>query len=98
MRSREGEEWGTQQKKLASFSTVEDFWRVYNNILPASKLEANHMYHFFKVGGSEANGGVGGYQAFLGRRVERQRWLLGRARERGVRGVAFRNSPGGASV
>ena len=55
MRRREGEEWGTQQKKLASFSTVEDFWRVYNNILPASKLEANHMYHFFKVGGSEAN-------------------------------------------
>ena len=56
-----------QQKKVASFSTVEDFWRVYNNILPASKLEPNHMYHFFKVRGGGWNSGVGGDSAFLGR-------------------------------
>lgn len=47
--NREEEEWGSQQKKLASFSSVEEFWGIYNRILPVSKLQPNCMYHFFKV-------------------------------------------------
>ena len=47
--NREDSEWGSQQKPIANFSTVEDFWAVYNNILPVKKLEANCNYHYFKV-------------------------------------------------
>lgn len=47
--NREDAEWSSQQKEVASFSTVEDFWRVYNNILPVRELEANCNYHYFKV-------------------------------------------------
>ena len=49
LRNREEEEWGSQQKKIASFTTVEEFWGVYNRILPVSKLQSNCNYHFFKV-------------------------------------------------
>lgn len=47
--SREEAEWGSQQKRIASFSTVEGFWAVYNNILPVKKLDMNCNYHYFKV-------------------------------------------------
>ena len=46
---REEAEWGSQQKRIASFSTVEGFWAVYNNILPVKKLDMNCNYHYFKV-------------------------------------------------
>ena len=71
---------------------------MYNNILPASKLQPNHMYHFFKVGGRRVFSGVGGNSALLGRRSEHQRWLLGRERVVWVRRVAFWHSSRGAPV
>ncbi|KAK8792648.1 hypothetical protein WA171_004611 [Blastocystis sp. BT1] len=46
----EDTEWSSQQKPIASFSTVEDFWCIYNNILPIRKLGSNCKYHYFKEG------------------------------------------------
>jgi len=31
-----------------TFDTVEDFWRLYNNIVPASQLTPGSDYHLFK--------------------------------------------------
>ena len=42
-------DWSSQQKPVVSFSTVEDFWCIYNNILPIQKLGSNCKYHYFKV-------------------------------------------------
>jgi len=42
--------WCNNLKQVVDFDTVEDFWRVYNNILPASGLEHGSNYHLFKVG------------------------------------------------
>jgi len=42
--------WGNHLKKIADFDTVEDFWRLYNNILPASQLGHGSNYHLFKYG------------------------------------------------
>jgi len=40
--------WGDFLKKVTTFSTVEDFWRVFNNIKPASTLPQGSNYHIFK--------------------------------------------------
>jgi len=40
--------WGDNLKKMVSFDTVEDFWRIYNNIKPASALSSGSNYHLFK--------------------------------------------------
>ncbi|ETO32915.1 eIF4E-3 [Reticulomyxa filosa] len=33
---------------IGHFATVADFWRLFNNILPPSQLEAGSDYHLFK--------------------------------------------------
>lgn len=40
--------WGDHLKKITTFSTVEDFWRVFNNLKPASTLAQGSNYHIFK--------------------------------------------------
>lgn len=40
--------WADQLKKVVTFETVEDFWRIFNNISPASKLLVGANYHLFK--------------------------------------------------
>lgn len=40
--------WGDFLQKITSFDTVEDFWRVFNNIKPASSLVTGSNYHLFK--------------------------------------------------
>jgi translation initiation factor 4E len=40
--------WGDQLKRIVTFDSVEDFWRVYNNIKPASGLQPGSNYHLFK--------------------------------------------------
>jgi len=42
--------WAEQLKKVVTFDTVEDFWRIFNNIRPASKLAQGANYHLFKEG------------------------------------------------
>lgn len=42
--------WGQNLNKICDFDTVEDFWRLYNNILPASKLTQGSDYHLFRFG------------------------------------------------
>jgi len=44
------EKWAENLKKIVTFDTVEDFWRIFNNIRPASKLTAGSDYHLFKEG------------------------------------------------
>jgi len=40
--------WGEFLKPIMSFDTVEDFWRLYNNIHPPSQLPSGSDYHLFK--------------------------------------------------
>jgi len=42
--------WSNNLKPLLEFDTVEDFWRLYNNIVPATELAAGSNYHLFKSG------------------------------------------------
>jgi len=42
--------WGNFLKQIVTFDTVEDFWRLYNNVVPASQLEHGSNYHLFKYG------------------------------------------------
>lgn len=42
--------WGDYLQKVTEFDTVEDFWRIFNNIKPASNLPAGSNYHLFKEG------------------------------------------------
>jgi len=42
--------WGDQLRKIVTIDTVEDFWGLYNNIQPASKLALSANYHLFKEG------------------------------------------------
>eukprot|EP00743_Colponemidia_sp_Colp-15_P003841 GILK01004145.1.p1 GENE.GILK01004145.1~~GILK01004145.1.p1 ORF type:complete len:241 (-),score=30.89 GILK01004145.1:217-879(-) len=42
--------WGESLKKLVMVDTVEDFWCVFNNIIPPSRLPARSNYHLFKDG------------------------------------------------
>jgi len=42
--------WGDQLRKVVTVSTVEDFWGLYNNCIPASHLAVGANYHFFKEG------------------------------------------------
>jgi len=40
--------WADFLQKVTTFDTVEDFWRIYNNIKPASALVSGSSYHLFK--------------------------------------------------
>jgi len=40
--------WGDHLRKITTFATVEDFWRVFNNLKPASTLPQGSNYHIFK--------------------------------------------------
>jgi len=40
--------WAENLKRVVTFDTVEDFWRLFNNIRPASKLISGSNYHLFK--------------------------------------------------
>jgi translation initiation factor 4E len=42
--------WGDHLKEIMTFGAVEDFWRLFNNIVPASKLSLGSNYHLFKRG------------------------------------------------
>jgi len=44
------ESWLDNLKNISTFSSVEDFWSCYNNVLPASKTSPNSNYHLFKDG------------------------------------------------
>jgi len=45
-----GRSWEDNQLKVAQFSTVEDFWALYNHIELASNLQVGSDYSIFKVG------------------------------------------------
>ena len=47
---KEGETWLQNLKPCSTFNTVEDFWSLFNNVLPASKLTTGCNYHLFKKG------------------------------------------------
>ncbi|XP_031473791.1 eukaryotic translation initiation factor 4E-1-like [Nymphaea colorata] len=40
--------WGSSIRAIHTFSTVEEFWGLYNNIIPPSKLVAGADFHCFK--------------------------------------------------
>jgi len=42
--------WGDHLRQIATFDTVEDFWRLFNNIQPPSGLLQGSNYHLFKEG------------------------------------------------
>lgn len=42
--------YGQSLKTVYTFSTVEDFWRLYNNLLPPSRLNHGTDFHLFKQG------------------------------------------------
>ncbi|PRP78962.1 eukaryotic translation initiation factor 4E-2-like [Planoprotostelium fungivorum] len=42
--------WGDNIKKVFTVSSVEDFWRLYNNVSLPSQLQTGTTYNFFKQG------------------------------------------------
>ena len=42
-------EWNESMEQVYSFDTVEDFWCLFNNLLPVSNLENGASYNLFKV-------------------------------------------------
>eukprot|EP00771_Trimastix_marina_P002571 gnl/Trimastix_PCT/371.p1 GENE.gnl/Trimastix_PCT/371~~gnl/Trimastix_PCT/371.p1 ORF type:complete len:228 (+),score=35.63 gnl/Trimastix_PCT/371:97-780(+) len=45
-----GENWGDHLQRVFTFDTVEDFWRVFNNITVPSQIPMGSNYHIFKDG------------------------------------------------
>jgi hypothetical protein len=43
-------EWKDNLTNCGTFDTIEDFWRIYNNLKPASTLSVNSNYHVFREG------------------------------------------------
>uniref|UniRef100_A0A7S0VVQ5 mRNA cap-binding protein n=1 Tax=Hemiselmis tepida TaxID=464990 RepID=A0A7S0VVQ5_9CRYP len=43
-------DWSSNLKKVATFDNVEDFWGVFNNVRPPSRLNPGSNYHLFKTG------------------------------------------------
>jgi translation initiation factor 4E len=66
-------------KKIMTFDTVEDFWRLYNNIAKPSRLSLGSNYHIFKTGvqpeWEDSANKVGG------------KWVLNLPRRKGAGGV-----------
>ncbi|PHH66290.1 hypothetical protein CDD81_7883 [Ophiocordyceps australis] len=48
--SGKGDNWNDLLKKVITFDSVEEFWGVYNNVSPVSKLPQKSDYHLFKDG------------------------------------------------
>jgi translation initiation factor 4E len=44
------QDWEQSLKPVYTFSTVEDFWCMWNNIRPASEIKLGCNYHLFKEG------------------------------------------------
>lgn len=42
--------WMADIRKVVSFDSVEEFWGLYNNIIPPSQLPGKANYYLFKVG------------------------------------------------
>mmetsp|Transcript_4852 Transcript_4852/g.30967 ORF Transcript_4852/g.30967 Transcript_4852/m.30967 type:complete len:171 (-) Transcript_4852:2386-2898(-) len=42
--------WGSSMRQVITFATVEEFWGVYNNIVPPSRLGHGTDFHLFKEG------------------------------------------------
>ena len=40
--------WSANYKQIAQFSTVNEFWQLFNNISPPSLLDPGSSYHLFK--------------------------------------------------
>jgi len=47
-KDREKQDW--TPKKIVTFETVEDFWCLFNNLVPPTKLVKGSNYHLFKDG------------------------------------------------
>mmetsp|Transcript_25513 Transcript_25513/g.28344 ORF Transcript_25513/g.28344 Transcript_25513/m.28344 type:complete len:204 (-) Transcript_25513:278-889(-) len=45
-----GAKWTSNVREVVSFDTIEDFWRLFNNLEPPSKLAPGSNYHLFKKG------------------------------------------------
>jgi translation initiation factor 4E len=45
-----GSDWTENLKQCGSFDTVESFWRIFNNLKPASELSVNSNYSVFRDG------------------------------------------------
>jgi len=43
-------EWKDNLTNCGSFDTIEDFWRIYNNLKPSGQLSLNSNYHLFREG------------------------------------------------
>jgi len=43
-------DWKDNLTNCGSFDTIEDFWRIFNNLRPSSKLPVNSNYHVFREG------------------------------------------------
>mmetsp|Transcript_11899 Transcript_11899/g.18255 ORF Transcript_11899/g.18255 Transcript_11899/m.18255 type:complete len:205 (-) Transcript_11899:195-809(-) len=46
----EGVDWKDNLKNCGSFNSIPAFWRIYNNLKPASSLSQNSNYHIFREG------------------------------------------------
>ena len=45
-----GSDWKENLQKCGSFDSVESFWRIFNNLKPASELTINSNYSVFRYG------------------------------------------------
>ena len=43
-------DWKDNLSNCGTFETIEEFWRIYNNLKPASQLAVNSNYHVFRAG------------------------------------------------
>merc|ERR1719204_2230999 len=46
----EKHQWMKRFKKITNFDTVQDFWRLFNNLSPPSVLSPGSDFHLFKEG------------------------------------------------
>lgn len=63
-------------RKVVAFESVEEFWGLYNNIVPPSQLPGKANYYLFKVGHTSltrASLMSGQHHASLGRRRQQAR-------------------------
>lgn len=43
-------DWKDNLTNCGTFDTIENFWRIFNNLKPASQLSVNSNYHVFREG------------------------------------------------